>query len=148
MNRIDNSSVIKSGAIAAGAALLLGLIGFVVAYIPVLNCLVFPLICLGWFLIPFGAGMGYGYLAPGKETLNESALGGALAGGVAGLIYGILSGIATATVGGSATAVMEQADVAVNFGGGELLISLCCPALLGFALGALGGVAWPMFQRT
>ncbi|MDX1662256.1 MAG: hypothetical protein R3272_00585 [Candidatus Promineifilaceae bacterium] len=148
---IHNGSVIKAGGLAAVVALLLGLLTLVIGLIPflgdVLVCLLAPLVCLGWFLIPLGAGVGYGYLAPGKETVSESALGGALAGGFAGLVYGILSGIANAT-GAGAVAVMQQTDVAVDLGAGAILIALCGPTLVGLVLGALGGVVWPLFQRA
>lgn len=142
--RIDSSSVIKAGGFAAAAALILA----VLSAIPVLGCLVAPLACLGFFLLPLAAGLGYGYFAPGRESLQESALGGALAGGFGGFVYGLISGIMSAITNAGAAAYLEDLDV-VNTGAGSLLGAVCAVVVFvigGMIFGAIGGALWPVFQ--
>ena len=142
---IHTPSVVKSGGIAAATSLVLGLL----SAIPLLGCLVWPLACLGWFLIPTGAGLGYGYLAPGKEDLAQSALGGALAGGFGGLVYGLISGIMAAITNAGMTAFLEQEGLVATASGGivSFLLSLCGPLIGGLIFGAIGGVIWPLIQE-
>jgi hypothetical protein len=94
-----------------------------------------PLYFLGFLFIPLGAGLGYGYLAPGKENLVEGIVGGMLTGGVAGLIYGILQGLAT--------------SISVGFMDGLLATTTltCIFGLGGIFFGAIGGVIWPQIQN-
>lgn len=142
------NSVIKAGGLAAAVGLVLALLG----KIPFIGCLFVPLICLGVFALPIAAGMAYGYFTPGKETLGQSALGGALAGGFAGFVYGLLTGILNAASGGI-TAAFEQIEGMENipvettgFGFGSILGSVCIAVFGGLLFGAIGGVLWPMFQ--
>jgi hypothetical protein len=142
---IHMPSVVKSGGIAVLISIVLGLL----AALPLVGCLVWPLVCLGWILIPLGAGLGYGYLAPGKEALGESALGGALAGGFSGFIYGLVSGIVGLITNAGTVALMEDPGMLPGaFAGGVagLLISICLPLIGGSLFGALGGVIWPAVQ--
>lgn len=142
---IHMPSVIKSGGIAVLVSFVLGIL----AALPLLGCLFWPLVCLGWVLIPLGAGLGYGYLAPGKEALGESALGGALAGGFSGLVYGLVSGIASMLTGAGQVAMMEDPEMlpgALASGAFGLIISICVPLIGGLIFGAIGGVLWPVFQ--
>ena len=142
---IHTPSVVKSGGIAAATSLILALL----SAIPLLGCLVWPLACLGWFLIPAGAGLGYGYLAPGKEDLAQSALGGALAGGFGGLVYGLISGILAAVTNAGMAAFIEQTDIVATASGGifSFFFSLCPPIIGGLIFGAIGGVIWPLVQE-
>lgn len=142
--RIDTGSVVKAGGLAAAVGLVLAVLGG----IPFLNCLVWPLICIGAFLLPIGAGVGYGYFAPGREDMGQSALGGALAGGFGGLAYGLGTGVMNFITNAGAAAMLEDADIAVGAGGTAVsfLVSLCIPIVTGFVLGALGGVLWPLLQ--
>lgn len=142
--RIDTGSVVKAGGIAAAIGLLLAVLGG----ISFLNCLVFPLLCIGAFLLPVGAGLGYGYFAPGREDMGQSALGGALAGGFGGLAYGLGTGVMNFITNAGAAAMLEDADIAVGVSGGiiSFLASLCIPIVTGFILGALGGIIWPLVQ--
>lgn len=142
---IHTPSVVKSGGIAAATSLVLGLL----SAIPLLGCLVWPLACLGWFLIPTGAGLGYGYLAPGKEDLAQSALGGALAGGFGGLVYGLMSGIMAAVTDAGMAAFVEQTDIVATASGGliSFFLSLCPPLIGGLIFGAIGGLIWPLVQE-
>jgi hypothetical protein len=142
------NSVIKAGGLGAAAALLLALIG----QIPILNCLLLPLLCLAWIALPIATGMAYGYFTPGKETTGESALGGALAGGFAGFAYAIINGIAGAATG-RAAAVFQQLEgiegmpvQSTGLGIGGLLVAICFSILAGLVFGAIGGVLWPIFQ--
>jgi hypothetical protein len=144
------NSVVKAGGLAAGIGLVLALLG----KIPFIGCLFVPLICLGVFALPIGAGMAYGYFTPGKETMGQSALGGALAGGFAGFVYGLLNGLLNAATGGIAGAInqiegMENIPVeTTGLGFGSLLFSVCFSVLGGLLFGAIGGVLWPMFQAN
>lgn len=138
-------SIVRSGGIAVLASIVLGIL----AALPLLGCLFWPLVCLGWILIPLGAGLGYGYLAPGKETLGESALGGALAGGFSGLVYGLVSGIAGLVTNTGTVALMEDPDMvpgAIAGGVVGLVFSICLPLVGGLIFGALGGIIWPAVQ--
>lgn len=141
---INTQSVIKAG----GAAALLGLVLGLLSAIPVLNCLFAPLLCIGGLFLPLAAGLGYGYWAPGKENLSESALGGALAGGFGGFVYGLVNGLVSMVTNGGAAAFMEEADIAAAAGGGiaAFLISLCLPVIGGLIFGAIGGLLWPLVQ--
>ncbi|NLF64054.1 MAG: hypothetical protein GX579_05570 [Chloroflexi bacterium] len=147
------NSVVKAGGLAAAAGLILAVLGA----IPLLNCLILPLICVAWFVLPIAAGMAYGYFTPGKETMGQSAIGGALAGGFAGLVYSLVNGLLGAATG-RATAALEQLEgieglegVAVDGTGftiGGLLIGMCIAVFGGLIFGAIGGVLWPLFQAN
>ena len=142
------NSVVKAGGLAAAVGVVLALLG----KIPFVGCLVVPLICLGVFALPIGAGMAYGYFTPGKETIGLSALGGALGGGFGGLVYGLLTGLLNAATGGIAGAINQiegMEGIAVEttgFGFGSLLGSVCISIFGGLLFGAIGGIIWPMFQ--
>lgn len=132
-------SVVKSGGLAAAVAVLLGLLSF----IPVLGDVIgFCFIC-GGFLIPIGAGLGYGYFAPGEEEIMDSAVGGALAGGASGLLLGIFAGL-SATV---TSVVTENVGEAVIGGAILTLLCVCGLGIMGMVLGAVGGAIWPLIQK-
>jgi hypothetical protein len=137
-------SVIKAG----GAAALIGLLLGVLSAIPVLGCLFLPLLCVGVFLLPLAAGAGYGYLAPGKESLQVSALGGALAGGFGGFIYGLVSSVVGFVSRAGVTTYLEDSGVVAGARVGvvEVILILCFSAFFGVVLGAIGGALWPVFQ--
>lgn len=142
---IHMPSVLKAGGIAVIAGIVLGLL----ASLPILGCIFVPLLCVAWFLLPLGAGLGYGYFAPGKEMLAESALGGALAGGFGGLVYGVVSGIGGLITNAGTVAMMEDPDMlpgALAGGVGGMLLLTCLAVVGGFIFGALGGIIWPLFQ--
>lgn len=143
---ISTQSVVKAG----GAAALVGLILGVLSSIPVLNCLFAPLLCVGGLLLPLGAGLGYGYWAPGKEELTESAIGGALAGGFGGFVYGLVTGLVSMATDAGAAAFLEGSGVAVaaRSGIGIFLVSLCLPIVGGLVFGAIGGILWPLVQGS
>ncbi len=138
MENIDMQSVIKAGAAAAGVAILLGLLSL----IPFLGPVVAICLACAGFLIPVGAGIGYGYLAPGEEDMATSALGGALSGGASGLILGIFSGLSSAV----STAVYSNVGDALASGTVATLLCVCGFGLGGLAFGAIGGVIWPLIQ--
>lgn len=142
---IHMPSVIKSGGIAVLVSVVLGIL----AAIPLLGCIFWPLVCMGWVLIPLGAGLGYGYLAPGKEMMGESALGGALAGGFSGLVYGLVSGVVGLITNAGTAAMIDDPDMipgALAGGVAGLFIAICLPLVGGLVFGALGGVIWPLVQ--
>lgn len=143
---IDIGSVVKAGGIAAAVGLVLAVLGG----IPLLNCLILPLLCIGAVLLPVGAGMGYGYFAPGHEQTSQSALGGALAGAFGGFAYGLGTGLMGLFTNAGATAMLEDADIAVSTGSGvaAVFFSVCISLVIGAVLGAIGGLLWPLFQRN
>lgn len=143
---IDTGSVVKAGGIAAAVGLVLGVLGS----IPVLNCLFAPLFCVGAILLPIGAGVGYGYYAPGREDLGQSAIGGALAGAFGGFAYGLMTGLMALFTNAGAAAFLEDADIAIGVGGSaaSFLGSLCVPIFTGLILGAIGGLIWPIIQSN
>ncbi len=138
MNNIHMQSVIKSGAAAAAVAIVLGLLSL----IPVLGSVAAICLTCAGFLIPVGAGIGYGYLAPGEEDTATSALGGALSGGASGLILGIFSGLSSAV----STAMSSSVGDAFASGTAATLLCVCGLGLGGLVFGAIGGVIWPLIQ--
>ncbi|MDM8520945.1 hypothetical protein QUF64_12925 [Anaerolineales bacterium HSG6] len=136
--KLDMGSVLKAGGLAAVAAVLMGLVTTGIGMIPLggmINLVMFPLYCFGSFLIPVGAGMAYGYFAPGKENLAEGIVGGVLTGGVAGLLYGLLQGLGALF----STGVMAGMFTTITMG--------CGFAVGGILFGAIGGVIWPQIQN-
>jgi hypothetical protein len=140
MNDLHMPSILKSGGAAAGLAVLL----FLLSFIPVLGDNVgFCFLC-GGFLIPIGAGLGYGYLAPGKEETTQSAMGGALAGGASGFLLGIFLGISV-LIGGAVTEGLGEALVGAPI---FTLLCVCGLGIAGLIFGAIGGVIWPLIQGS
>ena len=142
---IHMPSVIKSGGIAAAVNLVLGLL----AALPLVGCFFVPLVCLGWFVVPTAAGLGYGYLAPGKENLGESALGGALAGGFGGFVNGLAVGLLSLVTNAGFAAMSEDVEAlpaALAGGVVGLTVALCVPTVGGLFFGAIGGAIWPAVQ--
>jgi hypothetical protein len=140
MNSIHMPSVLKSGGAAAGLAALL----FLMSFIPFLGDIIGFIFICGGFLIPIVAGIGYGYLAPGKEEMSQSAIGGALAGGASGFLLGILFGISAAISG----AVTEGLGEALAGGTVVTLLCVCGLGIGGLIFGAIGGVIWPLIQGS
>lgn len=139
MNTIHMPSVLKAGGAAAAVAVILG----VLSYIPVIGPIIgFCFLC-GGILIPIGAGLGYGYFAPGKEDTQTAAVGGALSGGASGLILAVFSAISGSIAAGVQQGVGEGLAAGL-FGG---LFGILCFGVLGFVLGAIGGVLWPVIQN-
>lgn len=129
MDKIDMQSALKAGAMAAGVSIVLNLL----AFIPFVGGLFAILSICGAFLIPVGGGMAYGYLAEGKEDTQTAAIGGAIAGGIGGVIMAIMGAVIGGILGTGG-----------GIGGG--IAGSICSGLFGFALGAIGGVIWPMIQ--
>jgi len=129
MDKIDMQSALKAGAMAAGVSVVLSLLSF----IPFVGGLFAIISICGAVLIPIGGGMAYGYLAEGKEDTQTAAIGGAIAGGIGGVIMAIMGAIISSILG-----------LGGGIGGG--IAGSICSGLFGFALGALGGVIWPMIQ--
>ena len=95
-------------------------------------------------MIPIGAGILYGYFAPGEEDIGESALGGLLAGGTAGILYGIFQGI-TALVfsifdGGGVVDILAASAITT-------IGSVCGFGISGLVFGAIGGLLWQLVQQ-
>lgn len=137
---INFPSVLRSGAIAATIA---GLV-LLLALTPFLDNFMLVLLLLSAFLIPIGAGLYYGYLAPGHESSFQSIVGGALSGLVAGIILGLAFSfnslmLTTVTTGLLGPALASSAGVFLITGG--------IMGVAGAILGGLGGLVWRFVQR-
>lgn len=138
--KIHFGSFVRSGTVAAVVA---GFI-YLLALTPFLNSLVLALLVAGIVLIPMGAGLYYGYLAPGEETMGQSVVGGALSGLVSGIILGIAFGLDAFTMTAISTGLLGGAVV------GSITVTILVAAVAGiFAalMGAIGGALWQLVQR-
>jgi hypothetical protein len=142
---IPMQRIIGTGAGSDAIGLILGLL----AAIPWLGCVVVPLLGLSFILLPMAAGLGYGYSAQGKETLQESILGGALAGVFGGLIYGFATGLVSLATKAGAAAFLQDVDIIAASSSSIIgvVASLCVALFSGLAFGAIGGALWPAFQK-
>jgi|JFJP01.1.fsa_nt_gi hypothetical protein len=130
--QLHQPSVIQAGGIAAGVAILLGIL----TTMPLLPSFWLLLLGgIGGLLVPFASGLGYGYLAPGEESISEGLVGGFLTGMVSGLISGTFYGLGTLFLSSDLSMV---AKVTVGSAIGS--------AILGGLMGALGGLVWPKIQ--
>ena len=137
--KIHFGSFVRSGTMAAVIAGLL----YLIALTPFFDSIILMLMLAGIILIPFGAGVYYGYLAPGEENMAQSVVGGALSGLVAGIILGIAFGINAFMLTAASTGILGYAIA------GSFAVTVGLAAIFGvFAavLGALGGVVWKVVQ--
>jgi hypothetical protein len=140
---VNTQSVIKAGGVGAAINVILGLLSAVTLFIPEVGLLTWPFLCCGGVLIPVLAGALYGRFTPGRETMGESAAGGALSGFAAGLMYGVFSGIASAVY-----TVVQGGEIvdALSATAGSLVGSCCGAIIFGSLLGAVGGAIWNATQ--
>ncbi|MEP7285370.1 MAG: hypothetical protein ABI947_06350 [Chloroflexota bacterium] len=165
---IDIKSVIKVSGLTAFVGLVVGLlstipfhrtigtgagpdpIGIVLgvtATIPSLGCILMPLLCISFALVPTGAGLGYGYLAQGKGNL---VWGGALTGALGGFLYGVGAGLISLAGNIGAAAFLQDVQVIARYGNTSIIgaaMSLCAATVIGLIFGAIGGALWPIFKR-
>ncbi len=137
--KIHFGSFIRSGTVAAVIAGFL----YLLALTPFFDELLVVLLLGSAVLIPFGAGLYYGYLAPGEETMGQSVIGGALSGFVAGIILGIAVGINVFMFAAASTNILGYAVA------GSIAVTIVIAASFGiFAaiMGALGGIVWRFVQ--
>lgn len=139
MNNIDMQSVLKAGGASAGLAIVLSLLSL----IPVIGPVIGICFLCGGILIPIGAGMLYGYFAPGEEDTSTAAIGGSLAGGAGGILLAIFSAISGSVV----TGLQEGVGSGLMAGLGSGIFVSICFGIMGFILGAIGGVLWPLVQQ-
>ncbi len=137
--KISVSSVIRSGTVAAAVAGLLLLISLT----PIGDGFIATLLLIGILIVPFAAGLYYGYLAPGHENMLQAAIGGALSGLFGGIIIGIAFGLNAFMLGAVWTGLLGY-SVAASLGTTILFGALL--GALGAILGAIGGVLWPAIQ--
>jgi hypothetical protein len=142
---MNMQSVMKAAAIGAIVNGILAILGNGILYVaPTVGIISSVFLCCGGFLIPIATGALYGYFTPGKETLQQAALGGGVSGVVAGIAYGVLNSIMVlvfALVNG-----LEIAD-AVTASTGTLVGGCCGAVIFGFILGAVGGAIWSAVQK-
>lgn len=143
---VNMQSVMKAAAIGAVVNGILAVLGGGLAYaLPTVAILSSVFLCCGGFLIPVATGALYGFFTPGKETLQQGAVGGALSGLVAGIAYGILNAIMILVV--SLVNGVDIADALAN--STATLASGCCGAVIfGLILGAIGGAVWTAVQKN
>ena len=137
--KIHFGSFVRSGTVAAMVAGFL----YLIALTPFFNNIIMVLMLSGIVVIPFGAGMYYGYLAPGEETMGQSVIGGALSGFVSGIILGIALGINAFMLAGISTRILGDAITA------SLVVTIASAVIIGvFAaiMGAIGGILWQVVQ--
>lgn len=136
---IHVSSFIRAG---TAAAVIAGLF-LLISLSPLSNGLIATLILIGLILVPLGAGMYYGYLAPGREGWLQAGLGGALSGAVGGLVIGIAVGINQFMV-----ELINTSSIGLSIVSSTAVILIVAAVLgvLGAILGAIGGVFWPIVQ--
>ena len=130
----------RSGSVAAVVAGFL----YLLALTPFFDNLITVLVLAGAVIIPLGAGLGYGYLAPGEETMAQSTVGGALSGLVAGIILGIAVGINAFMLAGLSTGLLGYAIVG---GVGVTIVVAVIFGLFAAIMGAIGGVLWQIVQK-
>lgn len=138
--KIHFGSFIRSGTVAAVTA---GFI-YLLSLTPFLNNVLTVLMLLSAVIIPFGAGLYYGYLAPGEETMGQSVVGGALSGLVAGIILGIAFGINAFMLGAVSTGVL---GIAIESGIGVTILSAAVFGIFAAIMGAIGGAFWQVVQK-
>lgn len=136
---IHFSSFIRAG---TAAAVIAGLF-LLISLSPLSDGFIAALIVIGLLLVPLGAGMYYGYLAPGREGVMQAGLGGALSGAVGGLVLGIAVGINQFMV-----ALINTSSLGMSIVSSTAVILLVAGilAVLGAILGGIGGVLWPLIQ--
>ncbi len=142
---VNMQSVIKAAAVGAIVNGILAVLGGGLTYaLPAVGFITALFSCCGWVLIPVAVGALYGYFTPGKENMQQAAIGGAISGAVSGIAYGIISAIMVIillVVGGA-----EITDALTS--GGVTGIGSCCAALFaGLILGAIGGAVWTAVQK-
>lgn len=139
MNKIHVGSFIKSGTMGAVVA---GFI-YLLALTPFFNNVLHVILLASTVLIPLGAGMYYGYLAPGEEQTGQSVLGGALSGLVAGIILGIAFGV-NAFMLGTASNILGYAITSSIM---VTIVTAVVFGLFGAIIGAIGGLLWQLVQK-
>jgi len=142
---VNMQSVMKAAAIGAIVNGILAVIGGGVGYaLPAVGFITALFSCCGWLLIPVTVGALYGYFTPGKENIQQAAIGGAISGAVSGIAYGIISAIMAIIL--LVVAGAEITDALINGGGAG--IGYCCAAVFaGLILGAIGGAVWTAVQK-
>lgn len=140
MLSISFPSVLRAASVAAIIAGLL----LLASLTPFFDNILLVLLIAGALLVPIGAGMYYGYLAPGEESSFQSIVGGALSGLLAGFILGLAFGLntllrTTITTGLLGAAIAGSAGVFIMTGG--------ILGVVGAILGGVGGLLWKFTQR-
>ncbi len=138
--KIHFGSFVRSG---TAAAVIAGLL-YLVALTPFFNSVISVLMLTGIVLIPLGAGLYYGYLAPGEESIGQSVIGGALSGFVAGIILGIAFGINAFMLAGVTTGLL---GTAIRSSIGVTIVVALVAGIFAAIVGAIGGVIWKFVQN-
>lgn len=143
---MNMQSVMKAAAIGAIVNAIMAILSGGIAYAaPTVGAVTAIFFCCGGILIPVATGALYGYFTPGKETLQQSAMGGAVSGLVAGVAYGVINSLITLVI-----SLVNGVDIADALAGSTAtLIGGCCGAIIfGLILGAIGGAVWTAVQKN
>lgn len=140
MLSINFPSVLRSAAVSATIA---GLV-LLLALTPFLDNVLLVLLLASALLIPFGAGLYYGHLAPGVESSFQSIVGGALSGLLAGFILGLAFAFNSFMLTTVTTGLLGQA---LASSAGVFLITGGILGMAGAILGGIGGLVWRFVQR-
>lgn len=140
MLSINFPSALRSAAVSATIA------GFVLllALTPFLDNILLVLLLASALIIPFGAGLYYGYLAPGEENSLQSIIGGALSGLLAGFILGLAFAFNSFMLTTVTSGLLGQA---LASGAGVFMITGGILGVAGAILGGIGGLVWQFVQR-
>jgi hypothetical protein len=105
----ENKAWLKAGLAGAGVAIVLQIIGI----IPCVNCLIFPITCVAWFIIPLASG----YLAAtwAKVARDEFQKGA---------VQGVFSGLVLGSVSGLVSIPIQMVSILINQGQNAALSAL------------------------
>jgi len=97
---MENKSWLKAGLIGAAISSVLSLF----SVIPIIGCLMIPILCITWFLVPGGAGF---LAAKWTKTNGNTGLGAK---------QGVLAGITVGVIGGFVSFILSMITSLINAG--------------------------------
>ncbi|MDD3647109.1 MAG: hypothetical protein PHS44_01225 [Candidatus Dojkabacteria bacterium] len=152
---MKNLSWLKAGLIAAGVAVMMQILNFASNFVVCIACISLPITCIGWLVIPLGAGfLSATWSKLEKDDFVEALKQGALAGLVLGIIVGTVSLIMNVLLSTLRITALETADFLTNedptgllgnymsFSFGLPFQVICCGGVIvmDMILSALGGI--------
>ena len=103
----ENKAWLKAGLAGAGVAIVLQILGI----IPCVNCLILPITCTAWFIIPLASG----YLAATwAKVARDEFQKGALEGVYTGLVLGGVSGLVSIPIQMVSTLINKGQNAALS----------------------------------
>lgn len=118
---MKNNSWLKAGILASIVSICLSMINL----IPCIRCLIWPITCTSWFLIPFIAG----YLAALWKNLKRDQFEeGAKQGALAGLTISVIAGSLNLCINFISSLISSSAGTALSFINNENYLEEFLPA--------------------